>query len=326
MYLLNKFIYILKFYKPLYSTLNYNILKNIKINSFKLTKNKYNLMSMKNSYNSSAYTFKDTVSSSVKKNQYSSRLLNPSSNNSSNKYNKNKENNYIRGVSADVNKLHSNSGNNFIPSAHNNPKDIKLSNLIYQQVDGTSPYRQMSSSPYNNNSNRDRVNSPRQDLRSSQNYSNISPCNKIVSQNLNVSLKNPIRYLPENRSLKKTLILDLDETLVHSAFKPFYEKSDILLNVELDRRSHIIHVLKRPGVEEFLEKMAKLFEVVIFTASLSAYANPLIDQLDINRSVSHRLFREHCTSVNGMFIKDMKKLGRDLKDVIIVDVKLILIF
>lgn len=46
-----------------------------------------------------------------------------------------------------------------------------------------------------------------------------------------------------------------------------------------------------------------------------------MDQLDTKRSCSYRLFREHCTSLNGVFVKDMSKLGRDLKDVIIVDVK-----
>lgn len=65
------------------------------------------------------------------------------------------------------------------------------------------------------------------------------------------------------------MILDLDETLVHSGFKPFNQKSDILLNIELDKRLHVIHVLKRPGAEEFIDRMAKHFEVIIFTASLS---------------------------------------------------------
>ncbi len=66
------------------------------------------------------------------------------------------------------------------------------------------------------------------------------------------------------------MILDLDETLVHSAFKPFSQRSDILLNVELDKKIHIIHVLKRAGAEEFIERMSRHYEVVIFTASLSA--------------------------------------------------------
>lgn len=67
---------------------------------------------------------------------------------------------------------------------------------------------------------------------------------------------------------KKTLVLDLDETLVHSGFLPF-NPSDIILKIEFEGVIHDIHVLKRPYVEEFLKKMAELFEVVIFTASLS---------------------------------------------------------
>jgi RNA polymerase II subunit A small phosphatase-like protein len=73
-------------------------------------------------------------------------------------------------------------------------------------------------------------------------------------------------------------------------------------------------------VDEFLERMSKHYEIVIFTASISPYANPLIDKLDTRRYVSHRLFREHCVHTSGVFIKDLKKIGRDLKDVIIVDV------
>lgn len=69
---------------------------------------------------------------------------------------------------------------------------------------------------------------------------------------------------------KKTLLIDLDETLVHSGFKPFEKCApDITLNIELDNKIHEIFVLKRPGVYEFLEKLAQCYELVIFTASLS---------------------------------------------------------
>jgi hypothetical protein len=44
-----------------------------------------------------------------------------------------------------------------------------------------------------------------------------------------------------------------------------------------------------------------------------------LDILDKNKYCSYRLFREHCTIINTSFVKDLKKLGRDLKDVIIVD-------
>ena len=94
-----------------------------------------------------------------------------------------------------------------------------------------------------------------------------------------LTLCSAVKYLPPKSKQhlnKKTLVLDLDETLVHSGFKPFNTPSDIILKIELDNRIHDIHVLVRPGVEEFLEKMAKHYELVIFTASLSKvliYAN-----------------------------------------------------
>eukprot|EP01071_Lankesteria_metandrocarpae_P002882 Lankesteria_metandrocarpae@DN2622_c0_g1_i1.p1 len=81
---------------------------------------------------------------------------------------------------------------------------------------------------------------------------------------------------------KKTLVLDLDETLVHSAFKPVTGHS-FVISVEIDGNPQEIYVAKRPGVDEFLKSMRKLYEIVIFTASLDKYANPVIDALDNNK-------------------------------------------
>ena len=117
---------------------------------------------------------------------------------------------------------------------------------------------------------------------------------------------------------KKTLVLDIDETLVHSSFFPF-EKNDLVLNVNFDGIFYNIYVLVRPGVEQFIKNISKFFEVITFTASIPAYASPLLDILDKERNIQHRLYREHCTFVNGVFVKDLKRLNRNLKDVIIVD-------
>ena len=70
-------------------------------------------------------------------------------------------------------------------------------------------------------------------------------------------------------------MLDLDETLVHSSFKPV-ENADIELPVEIEGNNCIIYVLVRPFVKEFLEATAKHYELVVFTASLSKYAEPLV--------------------------------------------------
>lgn len=79
------------------------------------------------------------------------------------------------------------------------------------------------------------------------------------------------------------------------------------------------YVLKRPGADEFLKEMAKHFELVVYTASLSVYADPVLDLLDPARHIVHRLFREHCVLANEVFVKDLGLLGRELKNVIIVD-------
>ena len=122
----------------------------------------------------------------------------------------------------------------------------------------------------------------------------------------------------EEFSNKKTLILDLDETLVHSSFTPF-QKNDIILEVDFDGIKYNIYVLIRPYAEEFLKNVSKYFEVVVFTASISKYASPLLDILDKDKNIKHRLFRDHCTFVDGIFRKELRRLNRCLKDIIIVD-------
>jgi RNA polymerase II subunit A small phosphatase-like protein len=78
---------------------------------------------------------------------------------------------------------------------------------------------------------------------------------------------------------KKTLVLDLDETLVHSSFKPI-DNPDIVLPVEIEGSICNIFILVRPAVSQFLKRMHKHYELVIFTASLSKYAEPLVEILD----------------------------------------------
>ena len=84
---------------------------------------------------------------------------------------------------------------------------------------------------------------------------------------------------------KKMLILDLDETLVHSCLQPIQNKNniiqpDIFLKVKFHSNYHNVYVLKRPFVDEFLEEMSKIYNIIIFTASVQEYADPLLDKLD----------------------------------------------
>ncbi|KAL7945116.1 HAD-like domain-containing protein [Trichoderma barbatum] len=117
---------------------------------------------------------------------------------------------------------------------------------------------------------------------------------------------------------RKCLVLDLDETLVHSSFKILHQ-ADFTIPVEIEGNYHNVYVIKRPGVDEFMKRVGELYEVVVFTASVSKYGDPLLDQLDIHNVVHHRLFRESCYNHQGNYVKDLSQVGRDLKDTIIID-------
>ncbi|KTG44948.1 hypothetical protein cypCar_00042022 [Cyprinus carpio] len=67
---------------------------------------------------------------------------------------------------------------------------------------------------------------------------------------------------------KICVVIDLDETLVHSSFKPI-SNADFIVPVEIEGTTHQVYVLKRPYVDEFLQRMGELFECVLFTASLA---------------------------------------------------------
>ncbi|SCM25851.1 NLI interacting factor-like phosphatase, putative [Plasmodium chabaudi chabaudi] len=117
---------------------------------------------------------------------------------------------------------------------------------------------------------------------------------------------------------RKTVVLDLDETLIHSSLRN--DKGNAFrINIELGTEKCFIYVNKRPGVDYFFQEISKYYEIVIFTASMPKYANAVIDKLDVNRVCSYRLFRESCTLWNNNYVKDIRLLGRDLKNVIIID-------
>lgn len=59
---------------------------------------------------------------------------------------------------------------------------------------------------------------------------------------------------------KKTLVLDLDETLVHSSFKPI-ANPDYIIPVEIEGRIVDVYVLKRPWLDQFMAAIAGRFEV-----------------------------------------------------------------
>lgn len=111
----------------------------------------------------------------------------------------------------------------------------------------------------------------------------------------------------------------LTETLVHSTLEPC-DDADFTFHVDFNNQKHTVYVHCRPYLKEFMDKIASLFEIIIFTASQSIYAEQLLNVLDPKRKVfRHRVFRESCVFVDGNYLKDLSVLGRDLAHVIIVD-------
>ncbi|CAE6422100.1 unnamed protein product [Rhizoctonia solani] len=140
----------------------------------------------------------------------------------------------------------------------------------------------------------------------------------------------------------KTLVLDLDETLIHSTSRPTHAYGSTggggllglsglfggkrqggghMIEVVLGGRSTLYHVYKRPFVDFFLRKVSSWYTLVIFTASMPEYADPVIDWLDAGRGMfSRRFFRESCTHLpNGGYSKDLSIIDQDLSRVCLID-------
>jgi import inner membrane translocase subunit TIM50 len=108
--------------------------------------------------------------------------------------------------------------------------------------------------------------------------------------------------LPPNARHIKTLVLDLDDVLVHSDWT----------------RGRGWRTFKRPGAEDFIRDMAQYYELVVYTAQLPTYADPILDRLDPQRLVTYRLYRDSTQYVNGKHVRDLSKLNRGLEQVLLV--------
>ncbi|TPX30406.1 hypothetical protein SmJEL517_g06019 [Synchytrium microbalum] len=117
----------------------------------------------------------------------------------------------------------------------------------------------------------------------------------------------------------KTLVLDLDETLIHSTSRGS-RNHDHMIEVLVDKHVCLYYVYKRPHVDLFLQRVSQWYHLVIFTASMPEYADPVIDYLDKSRTlISRRFFRSACTQNNGIYLKPLHVIEPDLSQVCLLD-------
>lgn len=154
----------------------------------------------------------------------------------------------------------------------------------------------------------------------------------------NLIPRSPSRHLAPSQE-QKTLVLDLDETLIHSLAKGGRMSSGHMVEVKLNapvavstsnanqpgqvmgpQHPILYYVHKRPHCDEFLKKVCRWYKLVIFTASVQEYADPVIDWLEQERKYfAGRYYRQHCTFRNGAYIKDLSSIEPDLSKVVILD-------
>ena len=119
-----------------------------------------------------------------------------------------------------------------------------------------------------------------------------------------IPIPNP--YIRTKSSKNFSLVLDLDETLVHFKEKLSNEGNGILCI--------------RPGIPEFFEKVGKYYELIIFTTATQEYADILIDAIEADKIYfEHRFYRNHAIIINNDFVKDLTRIGRPLDKIIIID-------
>mmetsp|Transcript_16900 Transcript_16900/g.27814 ORF Transcript_16900/g.27814 Transcript_16900/m.27814 type:complete len:342 (+) Transcript_16900:86-1111(+) len=109
---------------------------------------------------------------------------------------------------------------------------------------------------------------------------------------------------------KLYVVLDMDETLIHSEYLP---------------HSASWRVVKRPGLSAFLKSLFNVCELILWTAGTREYAEPIIDKkIDPDKEFfHHRWYRETTTLISGNHVKDLSKLASigatDPNRIVIVD-------
>ena len=149
-----------------------------------------------------------------------------------------------------------------------------------------------------------KINLNKSDILFTKRNTNTTNPNEITGSGIINNIKESPPYLPEiNPKYKYTLVLDIDETIIHYFFT--YINGMFFV---------------RPYVYEFLNELSQYYEIVTFTAGTKDYADNILNLLDTNDNlIKYRLYRHHTTIMGCNVFKDLMRLGRDMSKIIIID-------
>lgn len=148
------------------------------------------------------------------------------------------------------------------------------------QTDGPGCYKSFSTDPLSNDFSHHSNKVPK------RSFVDEKFDNNFMSEQTEESNSSGKHFISDLSSKRYTLVLDLDETLVH--FKNEGGKPKFLI---------------RPHAYNFLKNMSAFFEVIVFTAAQKEYADWILDKIDTKKSISHRLYRDHCVMSKTSHLK-----------------------
>ncbi|CAD8095812.1 unnamed protein product [Paramecium primaurelia] len=124
----------------------------------------------------------------------------------------------------------------------------------------------------------------------------------------------------QNKKYNKTIIFDMDETLMHCN-EDENDKCQFKIPIEFEDGERIVAGINiRNFAKEIIQKLSEVCEVMVFTASQDIYANQVINILDPYNNLCYRIFRDNCITIDdNHLIKHLGVLNRDLKNVVIID-------
>ena len=182
-------------------------------------------------------------------------------------------------------------------------------------------YHPLPNSRRNNRKNNFYINNQTINNYNNININNINDLDKNYNMNMNNinQIKNktkiqpnyyknkiPSPYLPFTCEKKYTLVLDITNTLINIKYG--------------DPQGQILIPNLRPGIFSFLSAIKPLYELISFSSESKEFCDVIINEIEKNKKYfDFNLYKDHCTLYKNKLVKDISKLGRDLRKVIIVD-------